>query len=62
MDRYKKKIKYKAYDSQQESWFYRTFIKHTVNDNFFTSKEVVEKAENKELIERVSNETKIKEC
>ena len=46
-------MKHKIYKKSNWSWFYRLFIKNTINDNFYTPKEIVEN--NKELIDDVNN-------
>ena len=47
------KKKNKVYRSSKESWFYKTFIKNTVNDNFNTTAEVLAKESNKQLIKKI---------
>ena len=50
-----KKIKHKIYRTSDESWFYKKFIKGTINDNFITPKEVFEKKENQEILQKVKD-------
>ncbi len=40
----------KIYKKRYWSWFYKKFIKGTVNDNFYTPAEIMEK--NREIIQR----------
>ena len=45
--------KSKAYRESSESWFYKKFIKNTVNDNFITPAEVIAKRTNKSIIDQI---------
>ena len=45
--------KHKIYKQSSWSWFYTTFIHNTVNDNFHTSAEVLEKSENQEILGKI---------
>lgn len=53
------KKRHKIYKPSQESWFYKTFIKNTVNDNFFTAAEVLDKESNQDLIAKIKRKIKI---
>ncbi len=55
----RRKIKTKVYKSSAESWFYKTFIKNTVNDNFYTAVEALNKESNQKLISKIKREIKI---
>ena len=48
-----KRKKYKVYRESSWSWFYRHFIKNTVNDNFYTPSEIMDKQQ--EIINQVKN-------
>ena len=43
----------KTYKKRSWSWFYKNFIKNTVNDNFYTAVEIM--SEQRDLIDRVKN-------
>ena len=50
-----KRKKSKVYRESAESWFYKNFIKNTVNDDFNTPAEILAKKTNQELIAKVEN-------
>ena len=52
--------KHKVYREFDESWFYKKFIKNTVNDNFITPTEALEKESNQRLIKKVKRVKSIK--
>ena len=45
--------KNKVYRTEDWTWFYKNFIHKTVNDNFFTMAEVIQRKE--DIINRVKN-------
>ena len=47
------KKKYRVYKKSSESWFYKKFIKDTVNDNFITPIEVLDRDSNQTLIKKI---------
>ncbi len=51
--------KSKVYRESAESWFYKNFIKGTVNDDFNTPAEILAKNTNQKLIAKV-NKLKLK--
>ena len=50
-----KRKTFKVYKDSDENWFYRKFIKNTVNDNFITPAEALDKRPNQKLIKKIKN-------
>ncbi|MDE0150960.1 MAG: hypothetical protein OXK80_00470 [Bdellovibrionales bacterium] len=54
-----KETKHKIYRDSVENWFYQKFIKNTVNDNFVTPAEALDKDSNQDLMRKINTKIKI---